>query len=146
MKSRGIAVDTKAFDVAMDRQKEEARKAWKGSGEAATETIWFEIRERAGATEFLGYDTERRRGRDPRHRRGGKEIKSLGKGEEGQIVVNQTPFYGESGGQVGDTGTHQGTQGRRCSASPIRRRSSAICSSIPASSRPAPSSPAMPWS
>ena len=133
LKSRGIAVDTKAFDVAMNRQKEEARKAWKGSGEAATETIWFEIRERAGATEFLGYDTENAEGEIRAIVAAGKEIKSLGKGEDGQIVVNQTPFYGESGGQVGDTGTIKGPKGAtvprhrhaekaRRSVRPFRRR------------------------
>ncbi len=111
LKSRGIAVDTKAFDVAMNRQKEEARKAWKGSGEAATETIWFEIRERAGATEFLGYDTENAEGEIRAIVAAGKEVKSLKTGQEGQIVVNQTPFYGESGGQVGDTGTIKGPKG-----------------------------------
>ena len=66
LKRRGISVDTAAFDAAMQKQKEEARKAWKGSGEAATESVWFEIKERIGATDFLGYDTESRRGRDPR--------------------------------------------------------------------------------
>jgi alanyl-tRNA synthetase len=111
LKSRGITVDTKAFDVAMEKQKEEARRAWKGSGEAATETVWFEIREKTGATEFLGYETE---GAEAEVRAiviGRKEAKSLGKGEEGQIVVNQTPFYGESGGQVGDAGIIKGAKG-----------------------------------
>jgi alanyl-tRNA synthetase len=111
LKSRGITVDTTTFDAAMDKQKEEARRAWKGSGEAATETVWFEIRERAGTTEFLGYDTETAEGEIRAVVAAGKEIKSLGKGQEGQIVVNQTPFYGESGGQVGDTGTIKGPKG-----------------------------------
>ena len=66
MRLRGIGVDTKGFDAAMEKQKAEARKAWKGSGEAATETVWFEIKERVGATEFLGYDTESGRGPDRR--------------------------------------------------------------------------------
>ena len=111
LKPRGIAVDTKAFDVAMEKQKEEARRAWKGSGEAATETIWFEIKEKTGATEFLGYDTEVAEAEIRAILKGGKEAKSLSKGDEGQIVVNQTPFYGESGGQVGDTGTIKGPKG-----------------------------------
>jgi alanyl-tRNA synthetase len=111
LKPRGISVDTKAFDVAMEKQKEEARRAWKGSGEAATETIWFEIKEKTGATEFLGYDTEVAEAEIRVILKGGKEAKSLGKGEEGQVVVNQTPFYGESGGQVGDTGTIKGPKG-----------------------------------
>jgi alanyl-tRNA synthetase len=111
LKSRDITVDVDAFNAAMEKQKEEARKAWKGSGEAATETVWFEIREKTGATEFLGYDTETAEGEVRAIVKGGKEAKSLGKGEEGQIVVNQTPFYGESGGQVGDTGVIKGAKG-----------------------------------
>jgi alanyl-tRNA synthetase len=104
LKARGVSVDTKAYETAMEKQKAEARKAWKGSGEAATEGIWFEIRERVGASEFLGYDTESAEGEIRALVSGGKEVKSLKAGEEGQIVLNQTPFYGESGGQVGDTG------------------------------------------
>ena len=104
LKARGVSVDTKAYETAMEKQKAEARKAWKGSGEAATEGIWFEIRERVGASEFLGYDTESAEGEIRAIVKGGKEVKSLKAGEEGQIVLNQTPFYGESGGQVGDTG------------------------------------------
>jgi alanyl-tRNA synthetase len=111
LKPRGISVDTTAFDAAMEKQREEARKAWKGSGEAATETVWFEIREKSGATEFLGYDTENAEGEVRALVKAGKQAKALGKGEEGQIVVNQTPFYGESGGQVGDTGVIKGTKG-----------------------------------
>ena len=70
LRARGVTVDTKAFDAAMERQKAEARKAWKGSGEAATESIWFEVKEKTGATEFLGYDTESASGRDRRARQG----------------------------------------------------------------------------
>ena len=98
------AVDLKAFDAALMRQKEDARRAWKGSGEAVTEGIWFEIRERVGATEFLGYGTERAEGQIQGIFKGGKAAASLTTGDEGLIVLNQTPFYGESGGQVGDTG------------------------------------------
>jgi alanyl-tRNA synthetase len=111
LKSRGISVDTAAFDAAMEKQKEEARKAWKGSGEAATETVWFEIKEKTGSTEFLGYNTENAEGEVRAIVKGGKEAKALAKGEEGQIVVNQTPFYGESGGQVGDAGLIKGAKG-----------------------------------
>ncbi|MGE5509826.1 MAG: alanine--tRNA ligase [Bacteroidota bacterium] len=111
LKSRGISVDTAAFDAAMEKQKEEARKAWKGSGEAATETVWFEIKEKTGSTEFLGYNTEHAEGEVRAIVKGGKEAKALAKGEEGQIVVNQTPFYGESGGQVGDAGLIKGAKG-----------------------------------
>ncbi|MCB1507174.1 MAG: alanine--tRNA ligase [Hyphomicrobiaceae bacterium] len=104
LRARGIGVDTKAFGAAMEKQKAEARKAWKGSGEAATETVWFEIRDSAGATDFIGYDTEIAEGEIRALVKDGKQVKSLKSGEAGQIVLNQTPFYGESGGQVGDRG------------------------------------------
>jgi alanyl-tRNA synthetase len=104
LRARDISVDTDAFNVAMEKQKAEARAAWKGSGEAATETVWFEIRERTGAIEFLGYDTEKAEGVVAALVKDGKEVKRLKAGDHADIVVNQTPFYGESGGQVGDTG------------------------------------------
>ena len=104
LKSRGIGVDTEEFDAAMEKQKEEARKAWKGSGEAATEGVWFEVKERVGATEFLGYETTTAEGRVVALVRNGKEVEAASAGEKCEVVVNQTPFYGESGGQVGDTG------------------------------------------
>ena len=88
----------------MEQQKAKARASWAGSGEAATETIWFPLREKLGATEFLGYDTENAEGVVTALVRDGKEIAELKAGESGAVVLNQTPFYGESGGQVGDTG------------------------------------------
>ena len=111
LKPRGITVDTAAFDAAMEKQKEEARKAWKGSGEAATESVWFEVRERVGATDFLGYDTETAEGEIRAILKDGKEVKSLKAGDEAALVLNQTPFYGESGGQVGDEGVIKGAKG-----------------------------------
>jgi alanyl-tRNA synthetase len=111
LKPRGISVDTEAFGAAMEKQKEEARKAWKGSGEAATEAIWFEVRERVGATDFLGYDTEAAEGQIRAILKDGKEVKRLEAGEEAALVLNQTPFYGESGGQVGDRGHIKGPNG-----------------------------------
>jgi alanyl-tRNA synthetase len=111
LRQRGIGVDTKGFEKAMQAQREEARKAWKGSGEAATETIWFEIKERVGATDFLGYDTETAEGVVSALVKGGKEAKSLKAGDEAVILLNQTPFYGESGGQVGDQGVIRGPKG-----------------------------------
>ena len=111
LKPRGITVDTAAFDAAMEKQKEEARKAWKGSGEAATESVWFEVKEHVGATDFLGYDTETAEGEIRAILKDGKEVKSLKSGEEAAIVLNQTPFYGESGGQVGDEGIIKGAKG-----------------------------------
>jgi len=111
LKPRGVAVDLKAFDAAMKLQKDKAREAWKGSGEAVTEGIWFEIKEQAGATEFLGYETETAEGEVRALLKGGKEVKSLTAGQDGEIVLNQTPFYGESGGQMGDTGVIKGGKG-----------------------------------
>ncbi|WP_321502627.1 alanine--tRNA ligase [Breoghania sp.] len=104
LRPRGVGVDLSAFNDAMERQKAEARAAWAGSGEAATESVWFALKERVGATEFLGYETERAEGVVTGLVRDGEEVKELSAGETGALVVNQTPFYGESGGQVGDTG------------------------------------------
>ncbi|MGA7803139.1 alanine--tRNA ligase [Bradyrhizobium sp.] len=108
LKSRGIGVDIAAFTDAMDRQREKARAAWAGSGDTATEGIWFSLREKLGATEFLGYETESAEGAVAALVRNGKEADSLKAGESGAIVLNQTPFYAESGGQVGDTGVMVG--------------------------------------
>jgi len=108
LKSRGIGVDLAAFNAAMERQREKARASWKGSGEAATETLWFALRERVGPTEFLGYETESAEGVVAALVRDGNEVVGLTKGEAGAVVLNQTPFYGESGGQVGDTGVMSG--------------------------------------
>src|SRR5499427_3704097 len=104
LRPRGIAVDTEAFNTAMERQREKTRASWAGSGEAATEAVWFSLREKIGATEFLGYETEKAQGVVAALIKDGKEVAALSKGESGAIVLNQTPFYGESGGQVGDTG------------------------------------------
>src|SRR6516165_6857082 len=104
LKSRGIDVDTAAFDAAMARQRELARASWAGSGEAKTDTLWFALREKVGATEFLGYETEDAEGVVQALVRDGSEVERLNKGDSGFVVLNQTPFYGESGGQVGDTG------------------------------------------
>jgi alanyl-tRNA synthetase len=104
LRTRGIEVDTDAFNVAMEKQREKARASWSGSGEAATEAIWFPLREKLGATEFLGYETETAEGVVTALVKDGKEVASLKAGEPGVVVLNQTPFYGESGGQVGDEG------------------------------------------
>ena len=104
LKTRGITVDTAAFAAAMERQRAEARKAWRGSGEAATDAIWFDVKETTGATDFLGYDTEVAEGQIRAAIKDGKEVERLRAGEEGALVLNQTPFYGEAGGQVGDRG------------------------------------------
>ncbi len=104
LRGKGIEVDVTGFDAAMARQKAEARKAWAGSGEAATEGVWFEIREQIGATEFLGYDTEQADAKVMALVVDGKRVDRAEAGSQVAFVVNQTPFYGESGGQVGDTG------------------------------------------
>ena len=104
LRGKGLLVDTDGFATAMERQRAEARKAWAGSGEAATETIWFALRERVGATEFLGYDTEEAEGVVTALIKDGGEVGSLQAGDKGLVVLNQTPFYAESGGQVGDIG------------------------------------------
>ena len=111
LRPRGIEVDTQAFDAAMARQKAEARAAWSGSGEAATDTIWLELRDAHGATEFLGYDTEVAEGQIVALVKDGAVVDSLKAGDEGAVIVNQTPFYGESGGQMGDTGVMIGAEG-----------------------------------
>jgi alanyl-tRNA synthetase len=104
LKARGIGVDAKGFAAAMERQRAEARKSWAGSGEAATEKLWFELKEELGATEFLGYETESASGEITAIVKDGARVTSLQEGERGTVIVNQTPFYAESGGQIGDHG------------------------------------------
>ncbi|MGE0565602.1 MAG: alanine--tRNA ligase [Pseudolabrys sp.] len=104
LRPRGISVDIGSFTDAMERQREKARASWSGSGEAATETVWFPLREKTGATEFLGYETESAEGVVAALVKDGKDVSELKKGDTGAIVLNQTPFYAESGGQIGDTG------------------------------------------
>ncbi len=107
LKSRKIEVDTDGFDAAMERQRDEARKAWAGSGEAATEGVWFEILEETGATEFLGYDTETAEGQLVALVKDGERVETAGEGDHVFLIANQSPFYGESGGQMGDAGQIQ---------------------------------------
>ncbi len=104
LKARDIKVDGEAFAKSMAKQKADARAKWKGTGEEKTDTMWFEIRERVGPTEFLGYDTQRAEGEVMALTHEGKDASTLNEGQGGAILVNQTPFYGESGGQSGDHG------------------------------------------
>ncbi|MBY8977620.1 alanine--tRNA ligase [Rhodobacteraceae bacterium NNCM2] len=104
LREQGRAVDTEGFDAAMAEQKAKARAAWSGSGDAAEDAIWFDLREAHGATEFLGYETEKAEGVVLSLIADGKTVDSAKAGDEVQVLLNQTPFYGESGGQVGDQG------------------------------------------
>jgi len=113
LRSRGRGVDEAGFNAAMERQRAEARKSWAGSGAAAEDAIWFSLRDRLGATEFLGYTTEVAEGKIQTLLVDGKEVASAPAGTQVAAIVNQTPFYGESGGQVGDAGvmfTAHGTE------------------------------------
>ncbi|MEQ8830557.1 MAG: alanine--tRNA ligase, partial [Alphaproteobacteria bacterium] len=105
LRGQGRTVDEAGYDEAMAEQKAKARKAWAGSGEAATETVWFDLKEKVGATEFFGYETEKAEGVVAALVKDGKPVDSLSEGDSAILIANQTPFYGESGGQMGDHGT-----------------------------------------
>ncbi len=111
LRLRGIEVDLPQFDAAMEKQRADARKAWAGTGDAETEKVWFKLKEEHGASEFLGYETESAEGEILALVKDGKPVKKLRKGDEGVLILNQTPFYGESGGQTGDTGLVTTTDG-----------------------------------
>ena len=104
LKNKSLSIDTPKFHELMKQSRELAKKNWKGSGDTAVEDVWFGIRDKLGATEFLGYETNQAEGLVLTMLKDNKEVKELKKGDEGMIITNQTPFYGESGGQVGDTG------------------------------------------
>ena len=105
LRGQGFSVDLGGFNTAMEKQRADARAAWSGSGDAATEQVWFDIREQNGATEFLGYEVESAEGQITVMVVDGKVVEDAEDGAEVALVLNQTPFYGESGGQEGDTGT-----------------------------------------
>ncbi|PLX36645.1 MAG: alanine--tRNA ligase, partial [Hyphomicrobiales bacterium] len=111
LRAREITVDREGFDAAMAQQKAEARAAWAGSGQQADERVWFELREQHGASEFLGYDTEQAEGVVLALVQDGEVVESAAPGSEIAVVTNQTPFYGESGGQAGDRGVMSGADG-----------------------------------
>ena len=108
LRARGIAVDRAGFDAAMAQQKAAARAAWKGSGQAADSEVWFDIAEREGGTEFTGYTADTAEAQVLALVKDGAEVQSASAGETVALIVNQTPFYGESGGQSGDAGTITG--------------------------------------
>jgi len=112
LRNKSIKVDTKAFDQLMVKRREDAKKNWKGSGDSAVEHIWFNIREKLEPTDFLGYETDNSQGVVLSIIHDGKEIDILNEGKEGIIITNQTPFYGESGGQIGDSGFLFGSKTR----------------------------------
>jgi len=104
LRSRGIAVEREGFDAAMAQQKAAARAAWKGSGQSASEEVWFDIADREGSTEFTGYSSTTGEGAVVAIVRDGSEVESAREGDTVILLTNQTPFYGESGGQTGDAG------------------------------------------
>ncbi len=105
LRERGMSVDTDGFNTAMERQKAEARASWKGSGQQAEDSVWFELRETHGATEFLGYELDSAEGQIQAIIVDGKPTQHVNAGSDVMVITNQTPFYGESGGQIGDQGT-----------------------------------------
>ncbi|MBP6029928.1 MAG: alanine--tRNA ligase [Sphingobium sp.] len=111
LRAQGLAVDRAGFDAAMAEQKAAARAAWKGSGEKASDEIWFDLAEEAGATEFIGYGATSGEGQVVALVRDGKRVERVAAGEEVLVITNQTPFYGESGGQSGDAGQISGAGG-----------------------------------
>ena len=122
LREQGRGVDVDGFDAAMAEQRARARAAWSGSGEAATEAVWFDVRDRVGATEFLGYDAEQAAAEITAVVVGGAPVESTATGAEVALVLNQTPFYAESGGQVGDTGTITGPDGLRIEVRDTQKR------------------------
>lgn len=104
LRAKEIEVDVEAFDAAMEEQKAKARAAWSGAGGEATEKVWFDILEKYGPTEFLGYQREEAEAQVLEIVKDGKIVDALEQGEDGIVITNQTPFYAEAGGQVGDRG------------------------------------------
>ena len=118
----GYGVDTDGFDRAMAAQKAAARASWAGSGEEATDKVWFDIRAEAGPTEFIGYVHDEAEGQVQAIVSGGESVEMAGEGDEIEFVVNQTPFYAESGGQIGDTGLATTEAGAEIEITTLKKR------------------------
>ena len=126
LREQGRAVDTAGFDAAMAEQRTRARAAWAGTGDAATEGVWFELRERLGATEFQGYTTETAEAQVLGLVIGGMPVQRAEAGDKVSLVLNQTPFYAESGGQVGDAGVITGPNGLRIAITDTQKRAGGL--------------------
>ena len=124
LRGRGVAVDEEGFEKAMQHQKKEARSAWVGSGSSAEEIVWFEVREKIGATDFLGYGVEEISAKVMSILKDGEVVDSLKTGEKGLLLFNQTPFYAESGGQLGDHGTISSEKGVIADVSDTQKKAS----------------------
>jgi alanyl-tRNA synthetase len=122
LRGQGRYVNTHAFDRAMERQRADARKAWSGSGDTTTDDIWFDVRDIVGATEFLGYSSESAEGVVLALLVDGKSVAEVDAGASLSIITNQTPFYGEAGGQIGDAGLFLGANGTEITIEDTQRR------------------------
>ncbi len=126
LRSQGRAVDEAGFKASMDEQRRKARESWAGSGEVGTEKLWYEVKDELGATEFFGYDTEVAEGKVTALIKGDARVESAAAGEEILVVVNQTPFYGELGGQAGDTGVIFSANGAEFTVSDTQKKLGAV--------------------
>ncbi len=130
LREQGRTVDQAGFDAAMAEQRTRARAAWAGTGDTAAERVWFEMRESLGASEFQGYSTERAEAQVTGLVIGGMAVTSAEVGDKVSVVLNQTPFYAESGGQVGDTGTITGADGLRIAVTDTQKRAGDVFAHI----------------
>ena len=130
LREQGRSVDVGGFDTAMAEQRTRARAAWAGTGDAAAERVWFEQREAVGATEFQGYTTEKAEAQVTGLVIGGMAVQQAQTGDKVTVLLNQTPFYAESGGQVGDTGTITGADGLRIAVTDTQKRASDLSAHI----------------
>ncbi|MBK3776383.1 alanine--tRNA ligase [Azospirillum sp. YIM DDC1] len=126
LRTQGRPVDESGFKAAMDEQRRKARESWAGSGEATTEKLWYELKDELGATEFFGYDTEVAEGKVTAIVKGDARVEQAAAGDEVLVIVNQTPFYGESGGQVGDAGVIFSAEGTEVAVSDTHKKLGAV--------------------